>query len=82
MRFESLLERHEGGALSQGEAAAMLGISERTFRRLPARDRRRPAPGARRPPAGLRIRRPSVSCLARAAIRCRTAIRRQHREAS
>ena len=32
MRFESLLDRHEGGELSQLEAAEMLGISERTFR--------------------------------------------------
>ena len=39
MRFESLLERHEGGALSQVEAAEMLGVSERTFRRW--RDRYR-----------------------------------------
>jgi hypothetical protein len=33
MRFEVLLKRHEGGKLSQGEAAEMLGVSERTFRR-------------------------------------------------
>ena len=33
MRFEELLGRHERGSLSQGEAAEMLGISERTFRR-------------------------------------------------
>src|SRR4029077_6730252 len=33
MRFEGLLERHEGGELSQEEAAEMLGVSERTFRR-------------------------------------------------
>lgn len=33
MRFEELLERHEGGVLSQVEAAGMLGVSERTFRR-------------------------------------------------
>ncbi len=39
MRFESLLDRHEGGGLSQLEAAEMLGISERTFRRW--RDRYR-----------------------------------------
>ena len=32
-RFESLLERHERGELSQEEAAEMLGVSERTFRR-------------------------------------------------
>jgi transposase len=33
MKFESLLERHERGELSQAEAAEMLGMSERTFRR-------------------------------------------------
>jgi transposase len=33
MRFEALLDRHERGELSQGEAAEMLGMSERTFRR-------------------------------------------------
>lgn len=33
MRFESLLDRHEGGELSQLEAAELLGVSERTFRR-------------------------------------------------
>jgi transposase len=33
MRFERLLERHERGELSQAEAAEMLGVSERTFRR-------------------------------------------------
>lgn len=33
MRFEDLLGRHESGALSQVEAAEMLGISERSFRR-------------------------------------------------
>lgn len=39
MRFEALLERHERGELSQVEAAEMLGMSERTFRRW--RDRLR-----------------------------------------
>ena len=33
MRFEELLERWEGATLSHGEAAAALGVSERTFRR-------------------------------------------------
>jgi transposase len=33
MRFEALLERHERGELSQVEAAELLGIGERTFRR-------------------------------------------------
>jgi transposase len=39
MRFETLLDRHERGELSQIEAAEMLGITERTFRRW--RDRLR-----------------------------------------
>src|SRR5260221_13996137 len=39
MRFEGLLERHEGGGLSQLEAAELLGMSERSFRRW--RDRLR-----------------------------------------
>ena len=39
MRFEALLDRHERGELSQEEAAEMLGIGERTFRRW--RDRLR-----------------------------------------
>jgi transposase len=39
MRFESFLDRHERGELSQLEAAEMLGITERTFRRW--RDRLR-----------------------------------------
>ncbi len=39
MRFETLLDRHERGELNQVEAAEMLGITERTFRRW--RDRLR-----------------------------------------
>jgi len=39
MRFEGLIDRHERGELSQVEAAEMLGIGERTFRRW--RDRLR-----------------------------------------
>ena len=39
MRFEALLERNERGELSQVEAAEMLGVGERTFRRW--RDRLR-----------------------------------------
>ena len=50
MRFEGLLERHERGELLQEETAEMLGISERTFRRL--RDRLRDEG-----PEGLRDRR-------------------------
>jgi transposase len=33
MRFENLLDRHERGELSQVEAAELLGVGERTFRR-------------------------------------------------
>jgi transposase len=50
MRFEALLDRHERGELGQQEAAEMLGIGERTFRRW--RDRLRDEG-----PAGLRDRR-------------------------
>jgi transposase len=39
MRFASLLERQEGGEITQGEAAELLGVRERTFRRW--RDRYR-----------------------------------------
>ena len=50
MRFEALLDRHERSELSQIEAAEMLGVSERTFRRW--RDRLRDEG-----PEGLRDRR-------------------------
>jgi len=50
MRFEALLDRHELGELNQEEAAEMLGVSERTFRRW--RDRLRDEG-----PVGLRDRR-------------------------
>ena len=33
LRFESVLDRYEGSGLNQMEAAEMLGVSERTFRR-------------------------------------------------
>lgn len=39
MRFEALLDRHERGELSQEEAAEMLGMTDRSFRRW--RDRLR-----------------------------------------
>ncbi|MGH7033634.1 MAG: helix-turn-helix domain-containing protein, partial [Stellaceae bacterium] len=45
MRFESLLDRQERGELSQGEAAELLGISERSFRRWRDRLREEGAPG-------------------------------------
>lgn len=45
MRFEALLDRHERGELSQLEAAEMLGITERTFRRWRDRLRDEGPPG-------------------------------------
>ena len=60
MRFENLLDRHERGELGQLEAAEMLGVSERTFRRWRERwredgeegllDRRVGKPSPRRAP--------------------------------
>jgi transposase len=47
MRFEALLDRHERGELSQIEAAEMLGIGERTFRRWRARRRDEGSAGLR-----------------------------------
>ena len=61
MRFEGLLERHERGELSQEEAAEMLGVSERTFRRW--RDRLRDEG-----PEGLRDRRIGKPSSRRAAV--------------
>jgi transposase len=60
-RFEGLLERHERGDLGQQEAAEMLGISERTFRRW--RDRLRDEG-----PQGLRDRRLGKPSSRRAAV--------------
>jgi transposase len=62
MRFEGLLERHERGELSQGEAAEMLGVSERT---IPARWRDRLRDEG---PAGLRDRRIGKPSSRRAAV--------------
>src|SRR5216684_1021703 len=61
MRFEALLDRHERGELGQQEAAEMLGIGERTFRRW--RDRLRDEG-----PAGLRDRRIGKPSSRRAAV--------------
>ena len=47
MRFEELLDRHERGGLTQGEAGEMLGVSERTFRRWRDRWREGGAEGLR-----------------------------------
>ena len=60
-RFEALLDRHERGELSQQEAAEMLGIGERTFRRW--RDRLRDEG-----PAGLVDRRLGKPSSRRAAV--------------
>jgi transposase len=66
MRFEALLERHERGDLSQVEAAEMLGISERTFRRWQVRLRDEgPAGLADRRLGKLSPRRASVREIAR-----------------
>jgi transposase len=61
MRFEALLDRHERGELGQAEAAEMLGITERTFRRW--RDRLRDEG-----PAGLVDRRIGKPSSRRAAV--------------
>jgi transposase len=61
MRFEAMLDRHEKGELSQAEAAEMLGIGERTFRRW--RDRLRDDG-----PEGLADRRLSKPSSRRAAV--------------
>jgi len=61
MRFEALLDRHERGELDQQEAAEMLGIGERTFRRW--RDRLRDEG-----PEGLRDRRIGKPSSRRAAV--------------
>ena len=61
MRFEALLDRHERGELNQQEAAEMLGIGERTFRRW--RDRLRDEGTA-----GLRDRRIGKPSSRRAAV--------------
>jgi transposase len=61
MRFEGLLDRHERGELNQEEAAEMLGVSERTFRRW--RERLRDEG-----PVGLRDRRIGKPSSRRAAV--------------
>src|SRR5260370_38354197 len=61
MGFEALLDRHERGDLSEAEAAEILGIRERTFRRW--RDRMRDEG-----PLGLSDRRLSKPSSRRAAV--------------
>lgn len=66
MRFETLLDRHERGDLSQVEAAELLGVGERTFRRWRERyveegregliDRRMGRPSGKRAPEAELIR--------------------------
>jgi transposase len=61
MRFSTILDRHTGGQITQAEAAEMLGIGERTFRRWRDRfeeegeaglaDRRLGRPSQKRAPA-------------------------------
>ncbi len=55
MRFESLLDRQTSGEITQAEAAEMLGVSERTFRRWTCRFEEEGAPGL----GGRRLGRPS-----------------------
>lgn len=61
MRFEGILDRHERGELGQQEAAELLGISERSFRRW--RDRL-----CEEGPSGLRDRRIGKPSTRRAAV--------------
>jgi transposase len=66
MRFEALLDRQESGELSQIEAAALLGISERSFRRWRDRLRDEGPPGlADRRLGKPSLRRASVTEIAR-----------------
>ena len=76
MRFEELLDRHERGHLTQAEAAEMLGVSERTFRRWQGRWRAEGAEGLR----DRRIGKPSSRRAAAAAIAAMLGLYREHYE--
>ena len=56
MRFSSVLGRHTSGEITQVEAAELLGIHERTFRRWQGRFETEGAAGL----ADLRLGRPSI----------------------
>ena len=71
MRFTDVLDRSERSELSQMEAAELLGISERTFRRWRDRYRdsgqegladRRLTPSLRRAPVEMSMRPPKTWC--------------------
>ena len=65
MRFESLLDRQKGGEITQLEAAEMLGINERTFRRWRDRFDEEGVPGL----ADRRLGQPSPKRAAEAEIK-------------
>ena len=65
MRFESLLDRQKGGEITQLEAAEVLGINERTFRRWRDRFDEEGAPGL----ADRRLGQPSPKRAAEAEIK-------------
>ena len=76
MRFEELLDRHERGHLTQAEAAEMLGVSERTFRRWQGRWRTEGADGLR----DRRIGKPSPRRAAAEEIAAMLGLYREHYE--
>jgi transposase len=76
MRFEELLDRHERGHLTQAEAAEMLGVSERTFRRWQGRWRAEGAEGLR----DRRVGKPSPRRAATAEIAAMLGLYREHYE--
>ena len=76
MRFEELLERHDRGYLTQAEAAEMLGLSERTFRRWQGRWRAEGADGLR----DRRIGKPSSRRAATEEIAAMLGLYREHYE--
>lgn len=76
MRYEELLDRHERGHLTQAEAAEMLGVSERTFRRWQGRWRAEGAEGLR----DRRIGKPSSRRAAATEIAAMLGLYREHYE--
>lgn len=76
MRFEELLDRHERGHLTQAEAAEMLGVSERTFRRWQGRWQAEGADGLR----DRRIGKPSPKRAPAAEIATMLGLYREHYE--
>jgi transposase len=76
MRFEELLDRHERGCLTQAEAAEMLGVSERTFRRWQGRWRAEGVEGLR----DRRVGKPSPRRAAAAEIAAMLGLYREHYE--